>query len=674
MTGRGRREITVPYAGYEGEPRIPSPWSAARDSPSPGRLAVATRRRPWTLPLSRHLRTAGDLRRGNPGLLGLLWLRSSGPGPPLGGVLPEPHGRIAGVPGRGRAGGSAREFAARVPDAYPGRGPGLLGFLGTPSPSAASGAGRAGRRAERSPAWVAVLIALGIGLHNLGEGLAIGASYATGEIALGTFLVIGFLIHNTTEGLGSSLRWPANGPRSPPRAARGLGALAGVPTVLGTWIGGFSCVADLDHAVLRRRGGRDPAGRRPGFWRLFPPLVWRPRLDPPELGGRDAGHVLMYASGVTLHRMSRLTSILAAFPLVGAGLWCGSWLTGRARHRGQQLPDRGGVQPGSRRGAAHQHLLPASMGVEPGTTPSPRSGRSAASPSAQLYPPAGQSRGRSGGGIGDVALNYRYQLVASQSTDGATAVHVAPRASLLLPTGSESEGRGTGDFGVQANLPVSWVVSPALVTHWNAGVTIVSSAADFNLGASAIYRLRRSVNLLVEAVWLDPDGVYLNPGVRWAHDFAGGLQVVPGCRLHRGDRARCRPRCALPLSERRAPLHSVAGHTDRPAPTGIPCTHARSRVCGAPQRPRPDRRAGPGSGSRAGAEHRPAPGSRCGRHRPSGHRPGFAAPPRRGACDLPASVPTPRGSHGAPCRPASTCPISPNCWTRPIGWIASGWR
>jgi hypothetical protein len=59
-------------------------------------------------------------------------------------------------------------------------------------------------------------------------------------------------------------------------------------------------------------------------------------------------------------------------------------------------------------------------------------------------------------------------------------------------------------------------------------VTVVSSSADFNLGASAIYRLRRSVNLLVEAVWLDPDGVYLNPGVRWAHDFAGGLQVVPG--------------------------------------------------------------------------------------------------------------------------------------------------
>jgi hypothetical protein len=136
--------------------------------------------------------------------------------------------------------------------------------------------------------------------------------------------------------------------------------------------------------------------------------------------------------------------------------------------------------------------------------------------------------GGPGAGLGDVALNYRYQLVARESADGATAVHVAPRASLLLPTGNEAKGRGTGEIGVQVNLPVSWVVSPVLVTHWNAGLTVSSSAADVNLGASAIYRLRRSVNLLVEAIWLDPDGVYLNPGIRWAHDFSGGLQVVPG--------------------------------------------------------------------------------------------------------------------------------------------------
>jgi hypothetical protein len=136
--------------------------------------------------------------------------------------------------------------------------------------------------------------------------------------------------------------------------------------------------------------------------------------------------------------------------------------------------------------------------------------------------------GGAGTGLGDVALNYRYQLVARESADRVTAVHVAPRATLIVPTGSESAGRGTGEVGVQANLPVSWVMSRSVVTHWNAGVTVIGSAARFNLGASAVYRLRRSVNLLLEALWLDPDGFYLNPGIRWAHDLAGGLQVVPG--------------------------------------------------------------------------------------------------------------------------------------------------
>ncbi|MFQ5873768.1 MAG: ZIP family metal transporter [Dehalococcoidia bacterium] len=86
------------------------------------------------------------------------------------------------------------------------------------------------------------LIALGIGLHNLGEGLAIGSAYAIGEIALGSTLVIGFMIHNVTEGV--AIIAPLT--RTYQQIKRFLfhlimmGLLAGAPTILGTLIGGFS--------------------------------------------------------------------------------------------------------------------------------------------------------------------------------------------------------------------------------------------------------------------------------------------------------------------------------------------------------------------------------------------------------------------------------------------------
>ncbi|HKO39141.1 MAG TPA: ZIP family metal transporter [Solirubrobacterales bacterium] len=98
------------------------------------------------------------------------------------------------------------------------------------------------RRAERSGAgatggiYLALLVAIGIGLHNLAEGLAIGSAYASGALALGAFLVVGFAIHNTTEGLAivAPLR---DGP--PPSLGRllGFGLIAGAPAVLGAWIG-----------------------------------------------------------------------------------------------------------------------------------------------------------------------------------------------------------------------------------------------------------------------------------------------------------------------------------------------------------------------------------------------------------------------------------------------------
>ncbi len=96
------------------------------------------------------------------------------------------------------------------------------------------GAARAGAERLR----LAYLIALGIGLHNLGEGLAIGAAYAIGEIALGAFLVIGFAIHNTTEGF--AIVAPVAHERPRLHHFAWMGVLAGVPTILGAWIGGFT--------------------------------------------------------------------------------------------------------------------------------------------------------------------------------------------------------------------------------------------------------------------------------------------------------------------------------------------------------------------------------------------------------------------------------------------------
>jgi zinc transporter, ZIP family len=86
---------------------------------------------------------------------------------------------------------------------------------------------------------LATLVAIGIGLHNFGEGLAIGSSFAFGELALGTFLIIGFMVHNVTEGLG--IATPIAEGRGRPGLSRLalLVVLAGAPTIVGAWLGGF---------------------------------------------------------------------------------------------------------------------------------------------------------------------------------------------------------------------------------------------------------------------------------------------------------------------------------------------------------------------------------------------------------------------------------------------------
>lgn len=130
-------------------------------------------------------------------------------------------------------------------------------------------------------------------------------------------------------------------------------------------------------------------------------------------------------------------------------------------------------------------------------------------------------------GLGDVAVNYRYQLVGASGTAA-----VAPRLSVLLPTGDETRGFGAGAAGMQVNVPVSVRVGSRLVTHWNAGATITPSATTgFNAGASAIGLLRPTLNLMLEVSWTraeQREAGFLNPGLRWAHNFRSGLQIVPG--------------------------------------------------------------------------------------------------------------------------------------------------
>jgi zinc transporter ZupT len=91
------------------------------------------------------------------------------------------------------------------------------------------------------PLTISMMIAIGIGLHNFGEGLAIGAAMLLGEVALSTFLIVGFTLHNTTEGLAivAPIAKLERSRRMMIRRLVTMGLIAGVPTIAGTWIGGF---------------------------------------------------------------------------------------------------------------------------------------------------------------------------------------------------------------------------------------------------------------------------------------------------------------------------------------------------------------------------------------------------------------------------------------------------
>ena len=176
--------------------------------------------------------------------------------------------------------------------------------------SADSGSGTA----VQGGLYMALLVAIGIGLHNLGEGLAIGSAYATGALALGAFLVVGFAIHNTTEGLAivAPLRegaGPSAGPRFGHLAA--LGLIAGAPAVLGAWIGAAAFNPSL--AALLFGVGVGAIARvivqiapamRDGEGRLLHPLsvAGHARRHRPSLRHRPAGLGLMAAAGESPRR------------------------------------------------------------------------------------------------------------------------------------------------------------------------------------------------------------------------------------------------------------------------------------------------------------------------------------------------------------------------------------
>ena len=126
---------------------------------------------------------------------------------------------------------------AALPSALGGSGLVLLGvalsFLGMTALS-----GRLSSGGTATGFALALLVAIGIGIHNLGEGLAIGASFALGELQLGTFLIVGFMIHNITEGLGIAA--PVAKTRVTLLALVALALIAGAPAILGAWIGGYT--------------------------------------------------------------------------------------------------------------------------------------------------------------------------------------------------------------------------------------------------------------------------------------------------------------------------------------------------------------------------------------------------------------------------------------------------
>jgi zinc transporter ZupT len=147
---------------------------------------------------------------------------------------------------------------------------------------------------QPSAGRLAFMIALGIGLHNLGEGLAIGSAYAVGELALGAALVLGFALHNTTEGI--AVVAPLTNDRPSLVRLAGLGLLAGAPTVLGALVGGSVNNGELSAFLL----GIGVGAIAQVIVQVLPSVRHRAdaALDPLAMGGVAGGVLLMYATGL----------------------------------------------------------------------------------------------------------------------------------------------------------------------------------------------------------------------------------------------------------------------------------------------------------------------------------------------------------------------------------------
>ena len=193
----------------------------------------------------------------------------------------------------------ALEVARELGGPFQGVGLVGIGIVGTALLLDALGKGQSGETGneEGKRRRIAVMVALGIGLHNLGEGLAIGSAYSVGEAALGTFFVIGFILQNITEGLG--IIAPIVKQRPNLRFLAGVGALGGAPAIAGTWIGGFASTPILSTLFLAIGAGavfevayeigkllKKGDGKEP-----MPLTVW---------SGVMAGMLLMYLTGLLI--------------------------------------------------------------------------------------------------------------------------------------------------------------------------------------------------------------------------------------------------------------------------------------------------------------------------------------------------------------------------------------